>query len=67
MATTFLTSVGNDAGSAEPIRRPSHAIGYAAEILDVSDPSLGYDAETFPSQPPQRTMRSTSRAGLLGR
>jgi hypothetical protein len=40
-------------------------MGHAAEILDINDPDLGYDAETFPDQPPQRTMRSTSRAGLL--
>jgi hypothetical protein len=48
MATTALTSVGSDAGSPEPIRRPSSAIGHAAEILDINDPDLGYDAETFP-------------------
>jgi hypothetical protein len=66
MAMTSWTSVGSDAGSPEPIRRPSPATGHEAEILDVYDPYLGYDAEKFPYKPPQRTMRSTSRAGLLG-
>jgi hypothetical protein len=56
MATTSLTSVGNDTGSLEPIRRPSLATGHEAEILDVYDPHLGYDAEKFPAQQPQRTM-----------
>jgi hypothetical protein len=52
MATTSLTSVGSDASSPEPIRRPSPTIGHEAEILDVSGPYLGYDAEEFPYKPP---------------
>jgi hypothetical protein len=65
VATTSLTSVGSDAGSPEPIRRPSPAPGREAEILDVYDPYLGYYAEKFPYKQPQRGMRSTCRAGLL--
>jgi hypothetical protein len=56
-------SVGRDAGSPAPIRRPSPATGHEAEILDGYGPYLGYDAETFLYQPPQRMMRSTSREG----
>jgi hypothetical protein len=48
MATTSLTSAGSDAGAPDPILRPSPATGHAAEILDVEDPYVGYDAETFP-------------------
>jgi hypothetical protein len=48
MATTSFTPAGNCADSPEPIRRPSPATGHAADILDVNDPDLGYDAETFP-------------------
>jgi Lipocalin-like domain len=66
MAMTSLTLVGHSAGFPEPILRPSPATGHDAEILDVYDPYLGYDAETFPYQQPQRKMRSTSRAALLG-
>ena len=65
MARIALTAVGSDAGSPAPIRRPSPATGHEADMLDVSDPSWGYDAETCPYQPPQRTMRSTAHAGLL--
>src|SRR5919106_2431568 len=65
-ATTSLTSVGSHAGSPEPIRGPSPTMGHEAEILDVYDPFLGYDAETCPYQSPRRTMRSPARAGLLG-
>jgi hypothetical protein len=65
--TTPFTLVGNSADSPAPPLRPSPATGHAAEILDVEDPYLGYDAEKFPYKPPQWQMRSTSRAGLLGR
>ena len=51
MATTSVTSVASDAGSPEPIRGSSPAPGHEAEILDVSDPFLSYDAETFPYTP----------------
>jgi hypothetical protein len=47
-ANTSLTLVGNSADSPAPPLRPSPATGHAAEILDVSDPSLGYYAETWP-------------------
>ncbi len=47
MATTPFTLVGNSADSPEPILRPSPASGHDAEILDVEDPYLGYDAEKF--------------------
>jgi hypothetical protein len=48
MAATSFTSVASDAGSPEPIRGPSPAPGHEAEILDVSDPYLSYNAEKFP-------------------
>jgi hypothetical protein len=67
MAPTPFTLVGHAADSPALFLRLSPATGHAAEILDVSDPCLGYDAETFPYQPPQWTMRLTVRAGLLGR
>jgi hypothetical protein len=67
MATTPLTLGGNSADSPALFLRLSPATGHAAEILDVSDLDLGYDAETFPYQPPPWTMRWTWRAGLLGR
>jgi hypothetical protein len=60
MATTSFTPVGNCPDSPEPLLRRSRAIGHDAEILDVDDPDLGYDAETDPSQHLQRKMRSTS-------
>jgi hypothetical protein len=41
-------------------------MGHEADIPDVYDPDLGYAAEILPYQQPQRTMRSTPRAGLLG-
>jgi hypothetical protein len=65
MARIFFTSVGNCPDLPEPILRPSPAIGHETKILDVYEPSLGYDLEKFPYQPPQRKTRSTSRAGLL--
>jgi hypothetical protein len=40
-------------------------MGHVAEILDVLDLDLGYDAAKFPYQSPQQKIRSTSRAGLL--
>jgi hypothetical protein len=66
MATTLYTSVGNSADSPEPFFRSSPAMGHEAEIPDVLDPYLGYDAEDFPYQRPQRQMRSPSRATPFG-
>jgi hypothetical protein len=51
--TTSFTLVGNSADSPEPLFRLSPATGHVAKILDVSDPDMGYDAETCPYQPPQ--------------
>jgi hypothetical protein len=65
MATAALTCVVSNAGSPAPIHRPSPVPGHEADMLDVSDPSWGYDTEICPYQQPQRTMRSTSPAGLL--
>jgi hypothetical protein len=65
-ATAPLTLVGSSADAPAPLLRPSPATGYEAEILDVYDPSLGYDTEHILSKQPSRTMRSLSRAGLLG-
>jgi hypothetical protein len=53
MAKTSFTYLGNSADSPAPPLRPSPATGHAAEILDVEDPYLGYDAEKFPYKPPQ--------------
>jgi hypothetical protein len=64
MARTSFTSVGSEADSPEPPLRPLPVTGHAAEIPDVYDPDLGYDAETCPYQPPPWQMRSTWRAGL---
>jgi hypothetical protein len=50
MATTSFTLVGNAAGSPAPLLGPSPATGYAAEMLDVEDPDLGYYAAKFPYQ-----------------
>jgi hypothetical protein len=62
----LLDAGGDSAGSPELLLRPSPATDRDAAILDVEDPYFGYDAETCPSQQPQRTVRSTSRAGPLG-
>jgi hypothetical protein len=48
--TTSFTLVGNGADFPEPLRRPSPDTGHEAEILDVYNPYLAYDAETFPYQ-----------------
>jgi hypothetical protein len=40
-------------------------MGHDAEILEVEDPDLSYDAETSPYQQPQRGGRPTCRTGLL--
>jgi hypothetical protein len=45
---TPFTLVGNSADSPEPLLRPSPTTGHDAEILDVSDPYLGYEAEAVP-------------------
>jgi hypothetical protein len=64
MATASYTPVGNSADSPGPILRPSPATSHDAEIFDVYEPDLGYDAEKFPYKQPQQKMRPTSRAGL---
>jgi hypothetical protein len=53
MARTSFTSVGSEADSPEPLLRPSAAMGHDAEILDVLDPDLGYDAENSVSAAPR--------------
>jgi hypothetical protein len=58
MATTSLASVGNSADLPEPLLRPSPATGHDAEILDVYNPYLGYDAEKFPYKQADGEMRS---------
>jgi hypothetical protein len=63
---TRYTLVGNSADSPEPRLRRLPATGPDAEILDVYDLPLGFDAETCPYLLPQQTMRPTSRAGLWG-
>jgi hypothetical protein len=45
---TSLTLVEHAADSPEPLLRLLPATGHHAEMLDVSDPDLGYNAETFP-------------------
>ena len=50
MAMTSFTSVGNSADSPEPPLRPLPATGHVAEILDICDLDLGYDAAKFPYQ-----------------
>ena len=47
MAKASFTPVGNSADSPALFLRLSPATGHAAEILDVSDPYVGYDAETI--------------------
>jgi hypothetical protein len=61
MATTPFTLGGNSADSPALFLRLSPATGHAAEILDVSDPCLGYDAEIFPYKPPQWKTLNLSR------
>ena len=65
MATTSLTLVGHSADSPEPLLRLSPATGQAADMLDVSDPDLGYEAAKLPYQERQQRMRFTSRSGLM--
>src|SRR5262249_21554013 len=65
MAKASFTSVGNSADSPAPPLRPSPATGHAAEILDASDPYLGYDADTFPYHCLQRQIRSTALSRLM--
>jgi hypothetical protein len=48
----YRNKTHNSADSPEPILRPSPAAGHDAEMLEVSDPDLGYDAEKFPYQQP---------------
>jgi hypothetical protein len=47
--TTFSTSP-------EPIPRPSPTTGHKTEILDVYNPNVGYNADQFPYQQPQRKL-----------
>jgi hypothetical protein len=51
MATTPFTLVGNSADSPALFLRLSPATGHAAEILDVLDSDVGYDAAKFPDSP----------------
>src|SRR6266540_5482528 len=64
MATTSLTLEGHSAGSPEPILGPSPATGQDAEILDVSDPDLGYDAEKSVSAAPTADEIDISRRAV---
>jgi hypothetical protein len=48
MAATSVTLVGSEASAPEPILRPSPATSHDAEMLDVEDPYLSYDPDTFP-------------------
>jgi hypothetical protein len=57
----------NATDAPEPLLRRSPATDHEADILEGSDPDLGYDAENFPYKQPQRGMRPTCRAGLLRR
>jgi hypothetical protein len=67
MATTSLIPVGNSADSPGPPLRPSPATGYAAEILDVYNPYLGYYAEKFPYKQTEEEVRSIFSAWSSGR
>jgi len=62
----LLAAGGNFRRLACTALRPSCVTDRAAEIFDVDDPALGDDAEPFPDKPPQRIMKSTSRAELSG-
>jgi hypothetical protein len=48
MAKTSFTSVGSSADSPARSLRLSSVTGHNAEMFDVEDQDLGYDAETFP-------------------
>jgi hypothetical protein len=67
MAMTALTLAGHSAGSSRPILRPLPAISHDAEILDVYDPDLGYDAENSPDKQNEREKRLICSAWLLAR
>ena len=54
MPPTSFTLVGNSGDSPAPLLRPSPATGHVAEILNASDPDLGYDAAKWPYQQPQQ-------------
>jgi hypothetical protein len=66
MAQASFTRVGSLADSPETPLGPSPAAGHAAEILDVYNPYLGYDATKFAYKPPPWGIRPTFRTGLLG-
>jgi hypothetical protein len=66
MAMTSLALVGNSAGSSHPILRPLPAMSHEAEILEVYDLCLGYDAGNFPYQQTEREMRLIFSAWSLG-
>jgi hypothetical protein len=51
--TTSYTSVGKSADSPEPLLRPAPTTGDDADMLDVEDPDVGYDAEKFPYKQPR--------------
>jgi hypothetical protein len=52
MAATSWTLMGHAADSPDSILRSSPATDHHAEILDVEDPSMGYNAETLLYQQP---------------
>jgi hypothetical protein len=66
MAKASFTSVGNSADSAKPLLRLSPATGHVTEMLDLSDPGLGYDASTRPSRLHQALNWPAVRAGSAG-
>jgi hypothetical protein len=54
MATTSWTRVGNLPDAPASILKPSPVTDHDAEMLDVSDPDLGYDAENFRISSPNK-------------
>jgi hypothetical protein len=62
MTTTSETLRENSADAPEPIRRRLPAMSHHAEILDVNDPDLGYDAENTPDTQTEREKRVTCSA-----
>jgi hypothetical protein len=65
-AVTSETLVGPSADSSESILSPLPAISHDAEILDVDDRCLGYDAEHRPDQQTSREMRAMYPAWSIG-
>jgi hypothetical protein len=61
-----FTSVGNSADLPTPLLRLSPATGHVTDILDLSDPGLGYDANTCPSRLHQALKWPAVRTGSAG-